>query len=171
MPAVWTSPPVWSASTPIDYNTLNQLIGQNGDLDWLKARVPTVGSTYRTTAGNYSSNSATFVDLDAANCIVTLTTASTGNVICWATLNADNTTNAAVFYDWILDSTTRAGSTNGSSGIQAAYSGGSGYQVAVLARFTGLSLASHTFKIQWRTAANTAVTVGLIGIQMVVMEI
>lgn len=71
MPPAWTNPPTWSADMPISVTKLNNLIGANGDLDYLKLASP-VQQFYLVPA-SISTTGATFIDADATNLKVVIT--------------------------------------------------------------------------------------------------
>ena len=102
-------------------------------------------------SSNYTTSSATFVDMDATNLIFTATL-NTGRVLLLATLISNNSSSVQNYFDFILDSTTRAGGANGVAGT---INGTNSTNVTVIGQFTGLTQGSHTFKLQWRASATT----------------
>ncbi len=100
---------------------------------------------------NWQTNSTSFVDIDATDMVATITT--TGNPVkvhfhgsfsCNANLN--------VYLNFAIDGTTHVAN----DGIcRQTILTGSIYTVSFTRLVTGLSAASHTFKMQWRVASNT----------------
>lgn len=104
-----------------------------------------------------TTSSATFVDTDAANAIVTHQNYS-GRVLIIVMLPVLSPTTQTLFLDVIVDSTTRvSGSAAGGNGITSpGITGGT----AVIAINTFAYMAqgiagNHTYKVQWRTSGGT----------------
>lgn len=127
------------------------------------------GHVQRTGAANYATSSNVFADMDAANLIITLiTTRSVVNVEATFTLNATGAGGA--FFDIILDSTTRFGGAAGAA-FDINTSGGSTQNpITVVARFTGLTPGTHTFKLQFASAVNAQTTTVLNNNSPIVMR-
>lgn len=105
---------------------------------------PNEGSDYTTT-------STSFVDVDATNLALTITTTG-GDVEVHFDGNAYNASlTEQIFFDVDVDGT-REGLDDGFIYIIT----NSGKQPSFTRLITGLSAASHTFKLQWKTTASTA---------------
>lgn len=145
MSYVWTSTPTWSAMKGIDYITLNQLIGNSsgvfGNLDYLYNML-VVQPVKVSNSGTYTTTSASYVDVDATNLKITITPTS-GKVFVIAGFNVSISGGSGMGFDLILDSTTRLGATT--LGLATSVGG----HIVVFGVFSGLSNASHTFKLQW----------------------
>lgn len=144
----WTTP---SPATVTDRTPITTTWGQivTDDLNWLNNGGPTPAAATRDNTGSLSTTSASFVDADAANLIVTVTpTGGRMTVWAWGVL-APGAGGGCI--DLILDSTTRAGSTDGLFACTQRMS------FCVQHTFTGLSVAAHTVKLQFRsiTGGNT----------------
>jgi hypothetical protein len=151
----WTTPPTFTASQVVNETDLNTYLKDN--LIYLFSGRGFGTKTFASTA---TTTSATFVDVDVTNCIITLTIHS-GRAVCAAVLPALNATaGTTATFDWIVDGTTRAsgGGTSGNGTLQHTFSNSFTTPVTILGYFTGLSDASHTFKLQWRTSGGTLTT-------------
>lgn len=140
----WTDPKTWTAAL-VTVNDLNTHIRDN--LNWLKA--PTSGRV--TLANAISTTSTSFVD--ATGLTVTMTT-SGGNVVVIFTAMANHSGGASQnpFFDLVVD----GASQGGTDGITAKSNTATiGDNVSFVWVVTGLSAASHTFKIQWKVGTGT----------------
>ena len=105
----------------------------------------------RTGSSDYTTTSTSFVDVDAANLIITQYSQS-GRVklsVTLATLAA-----VATDFDITVDGT-RAGGAAGLVRQIGASDGGSTRPITILFIFTGLSVGNHTFKLQWKVDSGT----------------
>ena len=106
----------------------------------------------------------TFTDVDATNLIVNITV-NTPQILCAAMVPTEGLTGGRCYLDFILDSTTRAGSTT--------YGSASGLRdqtIPVFGRFTGVSAGAHTIKLQFSTNG-TSVGVSNHLVHMMVWEL
>lgn len=151
----WTAPITWAAAQLVSATDLNTHIRDNEN--FLYTRFP-VQQALVTNAGNYTTTSTSFVDVDATNLILTITPA-TGTVVIMAFLTASLAVTGTVYFDLILDSTTRySASASGSAFLNI---GGSNQApVTIFGRFSGLSNTAHTFKLQWKVSASTGTIYG-----------
>lgn len=117
----------------------------------------------RINGGDYTTNSLTFVDVDTANLILNIIPRNglvyvQASGIWYIANNAD-----ATYMDWIVDSTTRAGdATQGShKRIWTLLEDNNDvkHMFFCAALFTGLSAASHTFKLQWKSSPGVNVNI------------
>lgn len=143
----WTTPETWVPGQVVAASDLNSNIRDN--TLYLFSGRP-VGFTQHVGAADYSTASSTFVDVDATNLILTLTTTGSRVLVAAMALIGGSLAAGGCFLDFILDSTTRAGGTSGL--ISTAISGGGTqvHAVTAIGLFTGLSAAAHTFKLQYR---------------------
>lgn len=119
--------------------------------------LPAMGQVLRTGAADYTTTSGTFADIDAANLIITLfLTKPTVELFATFTLS-DSLAAGGCMFDFILDSTTRLGGASGSVRVLETVANEQ-TNIAMLGRFTGLSLGSHTFKLQYASVVNTQTT-------------
>ena len=111
------------------------------------------------TAGNYTTTSGTFVDVDATNITITMTTRTGSVLIMGAVITTSHSANAKYIRFDIDIGGTREG---GTYGLAMKYHPSLG--IATWQGFThvktGLSAGEHTFKLQWRTSAATATLYG-----------
>lgn len=140
----WTGPKTWAGDllTSSDFNTHIR-----DNLLWLKS--PTSDSV--TLANAITTTSTSFVD--ATGLTVTMTT-SGGNVVVIFTAMASHSGGSTQhpFFDLVVD----GASQGGTDGITAKSSTGTvGDNVSFVWVVTGLSSASHTFKIQWKVTSGT----------------
>jgi len=143
----WTTPATWTAGQVIGATDLNTQLRDN--LSYLCVERPNA-YLIRTGTSDYSTTLATFSDMDAANLILTVANVQSGRLLVLVSLMgaADNTAASAAEFDVILDSTTRAGGTHGLIRVPQ----NNQRAVVLVARFTGVSVGSHTVKLQYRNA-------------------
>jgi hypothetical protein len=96
------------------------------------------------TGSDYTISGTSFADVDASNLILS-PTLSGSRYLVEAMLTCAPAASHYLYFDWILDSTTRAG---GTLGVMGAFNGVCVMRIGAL--FTGLSAAAHTFKLQAR---------------------
>lgn len=159
----WTSPTTRVTGELITASIWNTDLTNN--LNWLFAR-PLASQVYNNT-GVLTTSSTSFVDADATNLIVTFTTAA-ARIKAVATFLGHKATGGDGFFDLILDSVTRAGhSTGGLAKITNETT--SGLPVTIVGEWSGLSAASHTVKIQFRSSdANSCrILTGVVRLQAV----
>jgi hypothetical protein len=143
------------------------MIGPTGDLQYVNdwATYATTGRQlhYKSIVATGSPTNATntYADIDSTNLKLDFASASifTGRVLCFGHLWATNSGGSSGGFDWIVDSTTRVGATNGAYRIDSAVVVIS--PVTVIALFTGLSAASHTFKLQFKNGGAGTITANL----------
>jgi hypothetical protein len=161
----WTTPQTWTPGQVVAASDLNSNIRDNAL--YLFAGRP-LGYIQRTGSADYSTSSTSFVDVDAANLILNLTVSS-GRVLLLATGTLVNPVNSGIAFDFILDSTTRAG---GANGVLLSESNNNAQIFTALGLFTGLAAGAHTFKLQYRalsgtgTIYNNGVPLTLLGLEI-----
>jgi hypothetical protein len=112
---------------------------------------------YDITATGYSTTSTSFVDVDATNLATTITTTGgSSTVIAWASFSGGANAGAnSAFFDLILGSTRANTSTFCNRYFNNTGSDGVMFPFNIFGRWTGLSAATHTVKLQYR-ATSTA---------------
>jgi hypothetical protein len=151
MPFVWTPPPLWTADLPISVNRLNQQVGQNGNMDYLFNRPMQV--IKRTAGANLTTSSTTFVDMDAVNLAITLANTLSGKILFGANIPNSNSLGAFnTSFDVVIDGT----SYTAAGGFSWAAPTTSVGQGVLFGLANGLSVASHTLKLQWKAAGGTS---------------
>lgn len=143
------------------WTTMNDLatgdLVTEADMDAIRGNIeylldPNKARVLRNNSGNYTTTSTAFVDVDATNLAVTLTT-NGGPVLVIASGAARNTSSSdATCFDAAVDGT-RIGADFDQGLVRVT---GTNYgSMAFAALVTGLSAGSHTFKLQWRVTAAT----------------
>jgi hypothetical protein len=117
-------------------------------------------AVYKRTAGNYTTTSGTFVDVDATNLALTITTLARRVRISLVASGLINTVNAFLYVDVDLDGA-RLGGDNGIIIQREDSAATSRYRNMSFSWITDvLTAASHTFKLQWKVSAGTGTLVG-----------
>ena len=149
--ATWTTPKTWSTGEALTASDMNTHIRDN--LDALKA--PPTDEYTCDESSEYTTTSASFVDVDATNLNLTITTTG-GDVMVgfYGTVKHSAASSNGVKFDVDLDGSLIAGD-DGLVGTNFAASNQI-KAVSFVTLVTGLSAGSHTFKLQWNTAAATA---------------
>lgn len=100
-------------------------------------------------SGDVTGTGTSFIDVDATNLNLSFTN-QTSQIVCMATFRSAGGGGAA-YFDLILDSVTRAGdATYGLNG-----SPGTGESVTLLGVWKGVSAATHSIKLQYKTSGST----------------
>lgn len=153
----WTSPKTW-ASEPLTSTDMNTHIRDN--LNYLHSGRPS--AQYIRDATNYTTTSTSYVDVDAANMSLTITTTG-GDVRVSFAANGFNTGTNQNYVGVRHDGTDYE--MMASQAEQGRYQNFSfGYV------FEGLSAGSHTFTLRFRTSAGT-MTMRAVNIQFDVREV
>lgn len=110
-------------------------------------------AAYTRTAGDYTTTSTSFVDVDATNLALAITTGAS-RVLVGLVADCENSTNlASVYLDVDVDGT-RLGGTNGIH--RQVHTNGTIPNNASFTWMTeALTAASHTFKLQWKVGSGT----------------
>lgn len=141
----FSTPKTWSAAL-VTVADMNTYIRDNQ----IALKDPPTDSYDVNEVADYTTTSATFVDVDATDLALTITTTGGDVLVHFHGTTIHSSTNAR-FFDVDMDGA-RLGGDDGFLNI-----GGS--DDAIPASFTrlvtGLSAGSHTFKLQWRTSAGT----------------
>lgn len=136
----WIAPKTWTTGELLTATLMNTELGNQ--LQALKN--PASANYILNQASNYTTTSTTFVDIDSTNLSLTMVTGG-GDVIIGFSGNAAST--GWVNFDVALDSV-RIG---GDDGLITA---GGYYPFSFIRLYTGLSAASHNFKLQWKVATS-----------------
>lgn len=114
---------------------------------------------YQRTAGNYTTTSTTFVDVDATNLALTITTGAR-KVMIGLSAGATHNTNATnLFLDVAVDGTRQGSATTGLAYLTVSTAGHT-YNPSFTYLSNTLTAGSHTFKLQWCTNAGQATLYG-----------
>lgn len=144
-----------SNNTRLAIGTAGQVLTVAGGVPTWAASSGSGASDFYTTneAGDYSTTSASFVDVDATNLALTITTAG-GDVDIWFTGTFKSTSTTAFFLNVDVDGTPIGG--DGIVGARLWTTGLNSTQpISFVYRVSGLSAGTHTFTLQWRTLAGT----------------
>lgn len=106
------------------------------------------------TAGGYTTTSTTFVDVDATNAIVTITTGARRCLIVFSGLVDNLTADAYTSFDVAIDTVRQGGSFGLVWVRENPASNRANPSFSYLS--AALSAGAHTFKLQWRVSAGTA---------------
>lgn len=133
------------------------LTSDGTDVAWAApTAAPTLASaSYIRTSANYTTTSTTFVDVDGTNLALAITTGAR-KVMIGVTASASNSGTNNVFLDLLVDGT----SVSGGVGVLLGKTVGANDPSSFTWLTAALSAASHTFKLQWKTAAGTATLYG-----------
>lgn len=148
----WTAPKTWS-SEPLTSADMNTHIRDN--LNHLKDRHD-INALYDLDEGaNYTTSSTSFVDVDATNLALTITTHGGAVLVGFAGAVANATTNdTRVYFDIEVDGVRHGGD----DGILCHQAGQDDDQHPQNCSFVilidGLSAASHEFILQWKVSAS-----------------
>lgn len=111
------------------------------------------GARYQRTTGDYTTTSTSFVDVDATNMALTITTGARRCLVGLTGTVANSSAGATNMFDVDIDGVRQGGTF----GIMTDRTPSATYrQNASFTYLTDLlTAASHTFKLQWRTTAGT----------------
>ena len=142
----WTTPKTW-ASEPLTSLDLNTYVRDNQN--YLKGRVDATAKQYVRTATNYTTTSTTLVDVDATNLAHTITTDGEDVLVTLAGYANINSTGGRMTLAVDIDGTPYTILYLRST------ASGADFNVSFSYLFTGLTAASHTFKLQWKMSSDT----------------
>lgn len=147
MTAVWTAPKTWVVGELVTAALLNAHMRDN--LEFLKTP-PTALYTLNESS-DYNTTSTSYVNVDNTKLALTITTAGGDVFIGFSgSITASGSLNA--FFDIEIDGVRNGGD----DGLIAQGAAASARQnVTFFKLVQGLSAGSHTFKLQWKTSANT----------------
>jgi len=139
----WSTPHTWQSGELVTATLLNTHLKDN--LDFLKAP-PTALYTLNQ-GSDYTTTSTSFVDVDATNLSLTITTAG-GDVLIVFTGYGGGT--SRLYFDILIDGVRMAGDDGFVSAVNAVNT-----PVAIVVLKQGLAPGSHTFKLQWKVNSGT----------------
>ena len=147
----WVTPRTWSAGELVTASIMNAHVRDN--LNALK--LPAGSYNTINEGADYTTNSTSFGDIDSTDMAFTITTGG-GDVLIFFTASVLATASLTVSFD--IHESVAGTQFFGNDGLvgYATTSTAISIGVAFCARITGLSAASHTFKIQWKVSASTA---------------
>lgn len=148
----WVTARTWTAGELITASIMNAHVRDN--LNALKT--PAGGYSVINEGSDYTTTSTSFTDIDTTDLSLTFTTAGGDVIIFFCGSMNGGTIGQSTFVD-IHESVagTRLGGDDGL--LQIVYATALNVvPVTICYRATGLSAASHTFKMQWKVTANTA---------------
>lgn len=135
----YNTPINWVPTTPIGAADLNAQLRDN--IRYLHNERP-MNAIIRNNAGDYTTTSATMVDIDATNLSITLTVTS-GRVAVWFVAGFWASANPTLIYwDIFMDSVALGAQ------IKKAYVGGATH-ISLMTIKSGISVGSHTFRPRW----------------------
>ncbi len=154
MPANWTQPATWTVNQLVTADDLNEQLRDN--LEFLKD--PPSGAYMADESANYSTTSSTFVDVDATNFALSLTTAGGDVLVGFYGTMANAGVGGRTFFDVDVSTSGRIGGDDGLITVQNpdASSGDRVCVVSFVYLLTGLAAGTHEFSLQWKALVNTA---------------
>jgi hypothetical protein len=137
-----------------------KVLSSNGtDVSWQTpasgAATNLASARYVRTTANYTTTSTTFVDVDSTNLALTITTGAR-RVSIGVVASVSNSGTNNVFLDLLVDGTSESGGV----GVVLSKSASLNDPISLTWLSAVLTAASHTFKLQWKTAAGTATLYG-----------
>lgn len=119
---------------------------------------PGVYGSYTRSAGDYSTSSTTFVDIDGTNWSFTKTFGAHVILCGFRGAVLANTGTNDVFFEILLDGANQSSSTGGLH--KTTFSNTAWSNVSFTHLISAVSAGSHTIKIQWKVSANTITLAG-----------
>lgn len=116
-------------------------------------RVPAGQRIIRDNGGDYSTASATYVDIDGTNLVITLITLGGNVLVTFTGMMNDASRQGAI--DLSVDGTRYANA--GADGLVGAFAGNGDYNVSFSVLVTGLAPGSHTFKPVWHAITSSPI--------------
>ena len=143
----WTTPKTWETGEAVTASDMNTHIRDN--VDHLHTRMENTDEYTLNEGSDYTTTSTSFVDVDATNLALTITTTKDNAVVLVhfdGTVSVSGGTGPRVHMDVTLDGT----AIGGDDGLQTrradAYAGPISFTRAVVVP----TAQSHTFKLQWK---------------------
>lgn len=144
--ATWHTPKTWLTGDVLTASDMNEQIRDN--LDYLKSKA--IGHCQMEEATNYSTTSTTLVDIDPDKLSLTLET-NGGDVLLGFCGVFTNQGGNDFYLEIAMDNTP----VSGHDGVFVAGTTARGRTSSFVWLVTDVSAGSRTFKLQWRTRANT----------------
>lgn len=145
---VWTTPKTWSTGELVTASLMNSHVRDN--MDFLKD--PPTGLYNVNEAGDYTTTSTSFVDIDATNLSLTITTAG-GDVMIGFYGSFKESVANIIYLDVDMDGS-RLGGDDGIIGLRVSTNVMQDTMSFVYLQ-QSLSAGSHTYKLQWKVKGNT----------------
>jgi hypothetical protein len=162
----WNTPVTWTPNTVLGATQLNAQLRDNMNFVLNGKAMSYLVYNY----GGSTTTSLTFVDVDATNLKVTGNLTSGRALVFASFVGLTTLSGGGGYFDVIVDNTTRAGGVNGLAWIP--YANLPARPITMVAYFSGLSVGSHTFKMQYRLqSAGNAVGVDSCPVVMMLMEL
>lgn len=148
----WTTPRTWSTGELVTASIMNTHVRDN--LNALKT--PAGGYNTLNLGADITTTSTSFADVDSTNLSLTFTTGG-GDVLIFFLGAVSSSANTSIYLD-IYESVAagRLGTDDGLYLVGANTVISFIYPAVICFRATGLSAASHNFKLQWKTGSGTA---------------
>jgi len=146
----WTTPKTWAAE-PLTSSDLNTYVRDNQN--HVYNRIENNDEYTANEVSNYTTTSTSFVDVDATNLSLTITT-NGGNVLAgFAGAGWLSSASESIWLELDIDGSPWAGD----DGIMRVRFDNINYikNLSFVVMVTGLSTASHTFKLQWKVDGGT----------------
>lgn len=153
----WNTPITWATNQLVTATDLNGQVRDN--LNYLFNRPY---AQYKRTSGNYTTTSTSFVDVDATNLNLSLTTKSGVVLFFFQGVSQTDTNGAWAIFDVLVDGVAFGGGWLGYGMQAASYRSlaGENYDVTFIGMVAGLSAGSHTFKLRWKVTSGTGILFG-----------
>jgi hypothetical protein len=147
----WTTPKTWVTGEPLTASDLNTHLKDN--LNALKE--PPTDHYECDEASDYSTTSTSFVDVDATNLALTITTSGGDILVGFSGDIANDTAGRSVMLNISLDGTL----VTNDDGFIVTYqtTANRSIPVSFVYLITGVSAGAHTLKLSWKVSANTGV--------------
>lgn len=152
----WTAPKTWT-SEPLTSIDLNAQLRDNQN--YLKDRMDNSGHFTADAAGNYTTTSTSFVDVDATNLSLTLRTHGGDALLGFTAAVYSQSNGGKIFFNVAVDSVDYFAG-NGITQLTILNAGDVHRHkpLCLVVLIPGLSADSHTFTLRWKTSNhNTAV--------------
>jgi hypothetical protein len=141
-----------SVATDSIWDAANDLVvgsGSNTAVKWVPG-----SASYKRSTGDYTSNSTSFVDVDGTNLALTITTRAHRCLVSFTGTATTTGGAAGIFFEVLVDGVAMGGGLGGVFGLSVP-TATNAHNVAFALITDVLSAGSHTFKLQYRTSANT----------------
>jgi len=149
-----------------DWTTMNDLstgdLVTEADMDAIRGNIEYLldpnHQRIRRDAGNYTTTSTSFVDVDAANLRISLETHGGPVLVCLTGAASMNGVGALMYFDVEVDGVREGSPLATGAGLLALSSISSGTQVNIgfAHLVTGLAAGTHVLKLQWHVSSITA---------------
>ena len=146
----WTTPRTWVSGELVTHTLLNTHLRDN--LNALKA--PSTDYYNVNEVSDYTTTSSSFVDVDATDLAMTITTSGGDVFVHFHGTVSHSAAAGRTYFEVAVDGVAAMGD-DGILHTRAAASPAT-ESCAFTLYITGLSAASHTFKLQWKTSGATA---------------